>query len=169
MKVPHFPHCTMSVFSLSLRLIFVCLEFPVWTELLLCWLTRSGLRSLMNFNTLITFHLLLLCSASPKEKANFVLINLDDLGWGDLGVMGHPARETPNIDRKATRSSKRKTKFSSRFQRTALEICTVFKIISVTGRQIINVCDLLIGDHVTRVIITRAILQLLSQKQMWMR
>lgn len=45
----------------------------------------------------------------------------------------------------------------------------MFKIISVTGRQIINVCDLLIGDHVTRVIITRAILQLLSQKQMWMR
>lgn len=130
-KVPHFPHCTMSVFSLSLRMIFVCLEFPVWTELLLCWLTRSGLRSLMNFNTLITFHLLLLCSASPKEKANFVLINLDDLGWGDLGVMGHPARETPNIDRKSTRSSKRKTKFSSRFQRTALEICSVQN----------NICD----------------------------
>ena len=28
-----------------------------------------------------------------------MLINMDDMGWGDLGVMGHSARETPNIDR----------------------------------------------------------------------
>ena len=24
---------------------------------------------------------------------------MDDMGWGDLGVFGHPAKETPNIDR----------------------------------------------------------------------
>ena len=24
---------------------------------------------------------------------------MDDMGWGDLGVMGHPTKETPNIDR----------------------------------------------------------------------
>ena len=32
-------------------------------------------------------------------QPNFILINMDDLGWGDLGVTGHPAMETPNIDR----------------------------------------------------------------------
>ena len=42
------------------------------------------------------------CSSSSsrsKQKPNFIIINVDDLGWGDLGVMGHPAKETPNIDR----------------------------------------------------------------------
>ena len=39
-------------------------------------------------------------SSRSKPKPNFLIINLDDLGWGDLGVMGHPAKETPNIDRK---------------------------------------------------------------------
>ena len=34
-----------------------------------------------------------------KPKPNFILINMDDMGWGDLGVFGHPAKETPNIDK----------------------------------------------------------------------
>ena len=34
-----------------------------------------------------------------KPNPNFILINMDDMGWGDLGVFGHPAKETPNIDR----------------------------------------------------------------------
>ena len=52
--------------------------------------------------------LLLLLTVTPRAshavfsdppKPNFILINMDDLGWGDLGVTGHPAMETPNIDR----------------------------------------------------------------------
>ena len=52
--------------------------------------------------------LLLLLTVTPRAshavtgdppQPNFILINMDDLGWGDLGVMGHPAKETPNIDR----------------------------------------------------------------------
>merc|ERR1719427_479364 len=52
--------------------------------------------------------LLLLSSAScwaglslTSTQPNFVIINMDDLGWGDLGVTGHPSKETPNIDRMA--------------------------------------------------------------------
>ena len=62
------------------------------------------MRSPLNFIIISTIFLQLQplpCSTSTsKQKPNFIIINLDDLGWGDLGVMGHPAKETPNIDRK---------------------------------------------------------------------
>jgi hypothetical protein len=40
-------------------------------------------------------------SIPPPTAPNFILMNMDDLGWGDLGVTGHPARETPHLDRMA--------------------------------------------------------------------
>ena len=63
------------------------------------------MSSPLNFIIISNIFLLQLplpCSSSSisKQKPNFLIINLDDLGWGDLGVMGHPAKETPNIDRK---------------------------------------------------------------------
>ncbi|XP_059151238.1 N-acetylgalactosamine-6-sulfatase-like isoform X2 [Physella acuta] len=36
-------------------------------------------------------------NASP----NFVILLMDDMGWGDLGVFGEPNKETPNLDRMA--------------------------------------------------------------------
>ncbi|SHO63059.1 sulfatase [Algoriphagus zhangzhouensis] len=47
--------------------------------------------------------LLILFSCSQKEqieerKPNVILINVDDLGWSDLGYMGSNYYETPNID-----------------------------------------------------------------------
>ncbi|XP_069918008.1 N-acetylgalactosamine-6-sulfatase isoform X1 [Oryctolagus cuniculus] len=32
---------------------------------------------------------------------NILLLLMDDMGWGDLGVNGEPSRETPNLDRMA--------------------------------------------------------------------
>uniref|UniRef100_A0A8C9S0G7 N-acetylgalactosamine-6-sulfatase n=1 Tax=Scleropages formosus TaxID=113540 RepID=A0A8C9S0G7_SCLFO len=32
---------------------------------------------------------------------NIVIMLMDDMGWGDLGVFGQPAKETPNLDRMA--------------------------------------------------------------------
>ena len=32
------------------------------------------------------------------DKPNFILINVDDLGWTDLGCFGSKIYETPNID-----------------------------------------------------------------------
>uniref|UniRef100_A0ACB8EB03 Uncharacterized protein n=1 Tax=Sphaerodactylus townsendi TaxID=933632 RepID=A0ACB8EB03_9SAUR len=33
---------------------------------------------------------------------NLVVLLMDDMGWGDLGVFGHPSKETPNLDRMAS-------------------------------------------------------------------
>ncbi|MEX0361518.1 MAG: sulfatase-like hydrolase/transferase, partial [Allomuricauda sp.] len=43
-----------------------------------------------------------ICSCSQKENApiqpNIVLINIDDMGWKDVGFMGSEYYETPNLD-----------------------------------------------------------------------
>ncbi|XP_070575567.1 N-acetylgalactosamine-6-sulfatase-like [Ptychodera flava] len=35
------------------------------------------------------------------RKPNIIIMLMDDMGWGDLGVFGNPAKETPNLDRMA--------------------------------------------------------------------
>ena len=35
---------------------------------------------------------------APPKRPNVVLIMADDLGWGDLGFMGHPEIRTPELD-----------------------------------------------------------------------
>ncbi|KAM6223378.1 N-acetylgalactosamine-6-sulfatase isoform 2-T2 [Rhynchocyon petersi] len=35
------------------------------------------------------------------QPPNIVLMLMDDMGWGDLGVNGEPSRETPNLDQMA--------------------------------------------------------------------
>ncbi|VDI54009.1 N-acetylgalactosamine-6-sulfatase [Mytilus galloprovincialis] len=34
-------------------------------------------------------------------KPNFVILLMDDMGWGDLGVFGEPNKETPFLDKMA--------------------------------------------------------------------
>ncbi|XP_078367421.1 N-acetylgalactosamine-6-sulfatase-like [Oculina patagonica] len=41
-------------------------------------------------------------ASERSEKPNVVIMLMDDMGWGDLGVFGHPAKETPNLDNMAT-------------------------------------------------------------------
>lgn len=35
-------------------------------------------------------------------RPNIIVMLMDDMGWGDLGVFGHPAKETPNLDKMAS-------------------------------------------------------------------
>lgn len=37
----------------------------------------------------------------PAERPNFILFLVDDMGWRDVGFMGHPSHRTPHMDRLA--------------------------------------------------------------------
>jgi arylsulfatase A-like enzyme len=46
-------------------------------------------------------------AAKPdKENLNFIIIFADDMGYGDMGVNGHPTIKTPNLDRMAFEGQK---------------------------------------------------------------
>jgi hypothetical protein len=36
--------------------------------------------------------------ALVAEKPNVIMVLVDDMGWGDIGLNGHPYIKTPNID-----------------------------------------------------------------------
>lgn len=42
----------------------------------------------------------------PENKPNFIIINCDDLGYGDLGCFGHPTIRTPHLDKLAYEGQK---------------------------------------------------------------
>ncbi|XP_044126079.1 N-acetylgalactosamine-6-sulfatase [Bufo gargarizans] len=53
------------------------------------------------------FYLVVLCLFRPVlatngTRPNIILLLMDDMGWGDLGVFGEPSKETPNLDRMAS-------------------------------------------------------------------
>jgi arylsulfatase A len=63
-----------------------------------------------------------------RKKQNFVVIFCDDLGYGDLGVFGHPTIKTPNLDRMAHEGQKW-TNFYA-----AASVCTPSRAGILTGR-----------------------------------
>jgi arylsulfatase A len=65
---------------------------------------------------------------SKTEKPNFIVIFTDDLGYGDLGVFGHPTIRTPNLDRMAYEGQKW-TQFY-----VAASVCTPSRAGLLTGR-----------------------------------
>jgi arylsulfatase A len=62
------------------------------------------------------------------SKPNIVVIFCDDLGYGDLGVFGHPTIRTPNLDRMCAQGQKW-TNFYA-----AASICTPSRAGLLTGR-----------------------------------
>lgn len=67
-------------------------------------------------------------SLADHRPPNFVVIYLDDAGYGDFGCYGHPTIATPNIDRMA-REGARFTQFYS-----AYPLCTLSRYSLLTGR-----------------------------------
>jgi arylsulfatase A-like enzyme len=71
---------------------------------------------------------ILLAAALRAAPLNVVLINTDDLGYGDLGCYGHPVIETPNIDRLAADGMR----FTQFYAPSAL--CSPSRAALLTGR-----------------------------------
>ena len=63
-----------------------------------------------------------------KEKLNFILINIDDLGWRDLTCYGSRYYETPNIDRLAAQG----VRFTDAYASCA--VCSPTRASIMTGR-----------------------------------
>jgi len=88
------------------------------------------------------FKLLLCCSAigllanvciagngeNEQKTPNFIIIFADDMGYGDLGVYGHPSIKTPNLDQMANTGQKW-TNFY-----VAASVCTPSRAGLITGR-----------------------------------
>lgn len=90
----------------------------------------------MNFNkffqTSIFISFLLTMSSceklDQKRKPNFIVIFVDDLGYGDLGTYGHPTIKTPNLDQMASEGM-RFTQFY-----VGSSICTPSRAALLTGK-----------------------------------
>ena len=67
-------------------------------------------------------------SQTSQRKPNIVVIFCDDLGYGDLGVFGHPSIHTPNLDAMAHEGQKW-TNFYA-----AASVCTPSRAGIMTGR-----------------------------------
>ncbi len=81
---------------------------------------------------LITFGLLpsFMANAQNKEQKqlNFIIIFADDLGYGDLGVYGHPTITTPHLDRMANEGQKWTNFYAG------ASVCTPSRAALLTGR-----------------------------------
>lgn len=53
------------------------------------------------FITILSLLALFPPCAGAAEKPNFIVIFIDDLGYGEIGPFGSTANETPNLDRMA--------------------------------------------------------------------
>lgn len=65
----------------------------------------------------------------PAPRPNFVVILTDDLGWGDIGIHGHPHIRTPTIDRLAAEG----IRFTSCY--AAAAVCSPSRAGLLTGRD----------------------------------
>ncbi|XP_054918108.1 N-acetylgalactosamine-6-sulfatase-like isoform X3 [Dermacentor andersoni] len=61
-------------------------------------------------------------------RPNFIIMLMDDMGWGDLGILGNPAKETPNLDKMATEGA-----LLTDFY-TANPLCSPSRAALLTGR-----------------------------------
>ena len=42
----------------------------------------------------------------PAQQPNIVIVNIDDMGWGDFHVYGSAYSQTPNIDALASQGTR---------------------------------------------------------------
>jgi len=87
-----------------------------------------------SIRTLVT--LCMLSAATPaggsgggSKPPNFVMLFVDDLGYGDLGFTGHPSTLTPNLDKIAAEGMRLTSWYSG------YSVCSASRAALLTGRQ----------------------------------
>ena len=91
------------------------------------------MKPILNFSLLMIFVILISCSTKTKEKAtsnqqpNFVVVFIDDMGYGDIGTQGATGWTTPNLDKMAAEGM-RFTNFYS-----AQPVCSASRAGLLTG------------------------------------
>lgn len=68
-----------------------------------------------------------ICTNAQNTKPNVVIIFCDDMGYGDLGIYGHPTIKTPNLDKMVAEGQKW-TNFYA-----AAPVCTPSRAALMTG------------------------------------
>ncbi|XP_056134904.1 N-acetylgalactosamine-6-sulfatase [Lampris incognitus] len=81
----------------------------------------------------LSFLCVLICACWSKKPPNvstpnIIIMLMDDMGWGDLGVFGQPSRETPNLDAMAAQGML----FPNFY--TANPLCSPSRAALLTGR-----------------------------------
>lgn len=87
----------------------------------------------------LAYLVLILCGCDSTSRAesatndgrrpNFIVLFMDDLGYGDLGFTGHPTTKTPNLDRLAWNGKILTTWYSG------CNVCSGSRAALMTGRQ----------------------------------
>ncbi len=81
------------------------------------------------FNLILASVMLVSCNPDSEElNPNVVFILVDDLGWTDLGVMGSPYYQTPNVDKLAERG----VRFTDAY--AACTVCSPSRASIMTGK-----------------------------------
>ncbi len=91
------------------------------------------MKPIFNFSFLFVFAILISCSTKTQEKKslnqqpNFVVVFIDDMGYGDIGTQGATGWTTPNLDKMAAEGM-RFTNFYS-----AQPVCSASRAGLLTG------------------------------------
>ena len=80
------------------------------------------------FTLFISLLLFISCDNQNIKDYNFIIIYVDDMGYGDVGSYGHPTIKTPNLD-KMSYEGQKWTQFYS-----ASSVCTPSRAALMTGR-----------------------------------
>lgn len=92
-------------------------------------LSRRLFLKKLSFGTLfLSFPIATLSCNIKRKNPNIVLINVDDLGWTDLGCYGSKYYETPNIDQLATQG----VRFTNAY--AAAAVCSPTRASIMTGK-----------------------------------
>uniref|UniRef100_A0A8D3BIV0 N-acetylgalactosamine-6-sulfatase n=1 Tax=Scophthalmus maximus TaxID=52904 RepID=A0A8D3BIV0_SCOMX len=92
----------------------------------------SAALRVMSAPTLTLLSAIICCSLAEKpsnvSSPNIIIMLMDDMGWGDLGVFGQPSKETPNLDAMAAQGMLLPNFY------TANPLCSPSRAALLTGR-----------------------------------